>query len=325
MLSKTRVSQLSLYGQEVLKIVTAEEIQQTILKSLTKTQSGDKDKKEADQNQKPVESRSKQPKTKLAALSNERYQPPKWLANWLESELQPKNVKEAVVPRTRTPATAQLLENVYARVTTSYRSSSSRRRGNEGGDSQPAVASVTNLFTADPAGSTAAAAVAATDVSSTALVRSESAPADPLISELSKFPKLVPFAAVTEFVRSTINSVSHEIAHFDCARDLCLVCGTAGTSEASELIFCCDCGEGYHSYCVFPPNTDTGRIERAINREWRCMNCSRCDECVCDSSQGTEARTDEYIYCDNCDKAFHLSCITPKLSVIPEFSWYCKV
>jgi hypothetical protein len=302
-------------------MVTAEEIQQTILKSLSKPQIGDKEKKEPEQ--KLAENKSKQPKTKLAALANERYQPPKWLASWLESELQPKIAKEMPAARNTKPSAVQLQENVYARVATSYRSSSSRRRGD---DPPQTATNVSSLFVSDggPAASATSSAAEATALT-TMTSRVESNNVDPMIMELSKFPKLVPFAAVTEFVRSTINSVSHEIAHFDCARDVCLVCGSGGASEASKLIFCCDCGEAYHSYCVFPANNESGRIERVIDREWRCMNCSRCDECFSDCAQGSESRADEYIYCDSCDKAFHLSCITPKLHVIPEFSWYCKV
>jgi hypothetical protein len=311
---------LSLYGQEVLKIVTAEEIQQTISKSLSKPQIGDKEKKESDQ--KAAENKSKQPKTKLAALANERYQPPKWLASWLESELQPKQVKETSTVRTNKSSAVQSQGNVYAKVVTSYRTTSSRRRGE---DSPQTTASVGSLFVQEGGPTASVPSVAVAETSALTASRAETNSVDPLIAELSKFPKLVPFAAVTEFVRSTITSVSHEIAHFDCARDVCLVCGSGGASEVSKLIFCCDCGEGYHSYCVFPANAESGRIERIIDGEWRCMNCSRCDECFSDWTQGSESRADEYIYCDHCDKAFHLSCITPKLHVIPEFSWYCKV
>eukprot|EP01048_Picozoa_sp_COSAG05_P032117 COSAG05_NODE_12122_length_482_cov_1.462141_1_plen_58_part_01 len=33
---------------------------------------------------------------------------------------------------------------------------------------------------------------------------------------------------------------------------------------------------------------------------------------------------DKLVVCDVCDRGFHISCLTPALSVVPEGSWLCS-
>ena len=58
-------------------------------------------------------------------------------------------------------------------------------------------------------------------------------------------------------------------------QDVCFLCGSAGSSDC--LLFCCDCGEAYHSFCAEAPISNM-KSEYQIN-SWRCMNCKVCVLC----------------------------------------------
>lgn len=50
---------------------------------------------------------------------------------------------------------------------------------------------------------------------------------------------------------------------------------------------------------------------------WLCNECKICTVC-----QRTTAEY-ELLICDCCDRSFHLGCLTPKRTEIPEGKWYC--
>lgn len=81
-------------------------------------------------------------------------------------------------------------------------------------------------------------------------------------------PALSPLPEPTSFSHCSAAILSAEESFFSCFQDQCLVCGSAGLSEL--LIFCIDCSEAFHSFCVdisFPALSPLQRMT------WRCSNC----------------------------------------------------
>lgn len=53
---------------------------------------------------------------------------------------------------------------------------------------------------------------------------------------------------------------------------------------------------------------------------WRCTNCKICEFC----GAAKEEDGNCLVYCESCDRAFHMFCVVPKLKEIPIGHWYCK-
>ena len=109
-----------------------------------------------------------------------------------------------------------------------------------------------------------------------------------------------------------------EEAFYSCFRDQCLYCGSAGTSEM--FIYCIDCGEAFHSFCVDIPLVTMSKRDRL---HWRCVNCKICEICLIANNESMTVDDSQLIYCETCDKAFHLGCLTPVLSEVPGTTWIC--
>ena len=107
-------------------------------------------------------------------------------------------------------------------------------------------------------------------------------------------------------------------------RDLCLICGSSESTilpgddrRAGAFVFCCDCGEAYHGACAAcPPNLPNWALAT-----WRCPNCKLCEAC----GQCEENDEASLVYCDGCDKAYHLHCLDPPLTVPPPGKFFCDL
>ena len=86
--------------------------------------------------------------------------------------------------------------------------------------------------------------------------------------------------------------------------------------KAEELISCHDCGNSGHPSCLkySPP-----LVERLKAEPWLCLECKRCVHC----DKG--AATDDLLFCDACDKGFHMECLDPPLESLPKGRWICPV
>ncbi|KAL3664341.1 hypothetical protein V7S43_010665 [Phytophthora oleae] len=132
-------------------------------------------------------------------------------------------------------------------------------------------------------------------------------------------------------------------AHAYSWLDMCAVCGSAGLQ--SEFIFCVDCGEGFHSFCI--PGMSAARLEEndQLRAYWRCLNCKMCEICgqpgtVCgaESSSGRVPATagnvdvnnpnhvenasgaelsngESLLLCEHCDRGYHGSCLVPAIKL----------
>ncbi|KAI8481306.1 Zinc finger protein ubi-d4 [Branchiostoma belcheri] len=83
-----------------------------------------------------------------------------------------------------------------------------------------------------------------------------------------------------------------------------------------ELISCSDCGRSGHPTCLqFTPHM----TESVKKYRWQCIECKSCHLC------GTSENDDQLLFCDDCDRGYHMYCLSPPLSAPPEGSWICKL
>ncbi|CAH2321675.1 histone acetyltransferase KAT6B isoform X1 [Pelobates cultripes] len=102
---------------------------------------------------------------------------------------------------------------------------------------------------------------------------------------------------------------------------ICSFC--LGTKESNrekkpeELISCADCGSSGHPSCLkFCPEL-TSNVKAL---RWQCIECKTCSAC---RIQGRNA--DNMLFCDSCDRGFHMECCDPPLSRMPKGMWICHV
>ncbi|XP_067134973.1 zinc finger protein ubi-d4 isoform X3 [Centruroides vittatus] len=88
------------------------------------------------------------------------------------------------------------------------------------------------------------------------------------------------------------------------------------TRQAEELVSCADCGRSAHPTCLqFTPNM-TNSVKKY---RWQCIECKSCGLC------GTSDNDDQLLFCDDCDRGYHMYCLNPPLSEPPEGSWSCHL
>ncbi|XP_059156540.1 zinc finger protein ubi-d4-like isoform X2 [Physella acuta] len=88
------------------------------------------------------------------------------------------------------------------------------------------------------------------------------------------------------------------------------------TKVAEELVSCSDCGRSGHPSCLqFTDNM----IISVKKYPWQCIECKSCGLC------GTSDNDDQLLFCDDCDRGYHMYCLNPPLSEPPEGSWSCHL
>ncbi|GFR66277.1 zinc finger protein neuro-d4 [Elysia marginata] len=88
------------------------------------------------------------------------------------------------------------------------------------------------------------------------------------------------------------------------------------TKVAEELVSCSDCGRSGHPTCLqFTENM----IISVKKYPWQCIECKSCGLC------GTSDNDDQLLFCDDCDRGYHMYCLKPPLSEPPEGSWSCHL
>uniref|UniRef100_A0A8W7PP38 PHD-type domain-containing protein n=1 Tax=Anopheles coluzzii TaxID=1518534 RepID=A0A8W7PP38_ANOCL len=88
------------------------------------------------------------------------------------------------------------------------------------------------------------------------------------------------------------------------------------TFEPEELVSCSDCGRSGHPSCLqFTANM----IISVRKYRWQCIECKYCTIC------GTSDNDDQLLFCDDCDRGYHMYCLSPPLVSPPEGSWSCKL
>ncbi|XP_070608133.1 histone acetyltransferase KAT6B isoform X2 [Erythrolamprus reginae] len=102
---------------------------------------------------------------------------------------------------------------------------------------------------------------------------------------------------------------------------ICSFC--LGTKESNrekkpeELLSCADCGSSGHPSCLKFCLELTTNVKAL---RWQCIECKTCSSC---RIQGKNA--DNMLFCDSCDRGFHMECCDPPLSRMPKGMWVCQV
>jgi hypothetical protein len=118
--------------------------------------------------------------------------------------------------------------------------------------------------------------------------------------------------------------MSSELAMFMCCIETCAVCGSPG--NVNYMLFCVDCGECFHGYCVDAPwsamcksarNLTEKEIASPLDR-WRCANC--CAYCArCQKKSRSDAPV---LHCKLCENAYHWKCVSLSMSISVD-DWVC--
>ncbi|XP_076021526.1 zinc finger protein DPF3 isoform X3 [Genypterus blacodes] len=88
------------------------------------------------------------------------------------------------------------------------------------------------------------------------------------------------------------------------------------TGQAEELVSCSDCGRSGHPTCL----QFTDNMMQAVRTyQWQCIECKSCSLC------GTSENDDQLLFCDDCDRGYHMYCLKPPMTQPPEGSWSCHV
>ncbi|XP_070070041.1 uncharacterized protein d4 isoform X2 [Drosophila takahashii] len=88
------------------------------------------------------------------------------------------------------------------------------------------------------------------------------------------------------------------------------------TNMPEELVSCSDCGRSGHPSCL----QFTANMIISVKRyRWQCIECKYCSIC------GTSDNDDQLLFCDDCDRGYHMYCLSPPLITPPEGSWSCKL
>uniref|UniRef100_A0A3P8YLI1 D4, zinc and double PHD fingers family 2 n=1 Tax=Esox lucius TaxID=8010 RepID=A0A3P8YLI1_ESOLU len=88
------------------------------------------------------------------------------------------------------------------------------------------------------------------------------------------------------------------------------------TGLSEELQSCSDCGRSGHPSCLqFTPVM----MAAVKTYRWQCIECKCCNHC------GTSENDDQLLFCDDCDRGYHMYCLNPPMAEPPEGSWSCHL
>ncbi|XP_072573640.1 zinc finger protein ubi-d4-like isoform X4 [Paramormyrops kingsleyae] len=88
------------------------------------------------------------------------------------------------------------------------------------------------------------------------------------------------------------------------------------TGQSEGLVSCSDCGRSGHPSCLqFTPVM----MAAVKTYRWQCIECKCCNVC------GTSENDDQLLFCDDCDRGYHMYCLRPPMSEPPEGSWSCHL
>ncbi|EDO39741.1 predicted protein, partial [Nematostella vectensis] len=78
--------------------------------------------------------------------------------------------------------------------------------------------------------------------------------------------------------------------------------------DYEELISCADCGNSGHPSCLKYSPALTARVQ---SEPWQCIECKTCSVCR------DAGDADNLLFCDMCDRGFHMECLDPPMSEMP--------
>lgn len=112
-------------------------------------------------------------------------------------------------------------------------------------------------------------------------------------------------------------SPEREIPACDQVCDFCLQSAAANRKgEPEALLICRDCGNKAHPSCMNYTPELVLRITSDASA-WQCIDCKACIICNDSGDPGS------LLFCDACDKGYHMQCHVPPLETMPIGKWVC--
>lgn len=90
------------------------------------------------------------------------------------------------------------------------------------------------------------------------------------------------------------------------------LCNRSGVYEA--LLICKDCTAKAHPSCMLYSEELSLRARKGL---WQCIDCKTC--CICQDASDP----DLLLFCDGCDKGYHMNCHIPPVENKPLGKWVC--
>ncbi|KAH6589047.1 hypothetical protein BASA61_005751 [Batrachochytrium salamandrivorans] len=118
------------------------------------------------------------------------------------------------------------------------------------------------------------------------------------------------------------NSRSRTQSATETSTSVCCHCFNQISPIASDtipqdlLLDCTQCSTKHHPRCI--DFEDKVLVTKVMTYDWRCSNCKLCTIC---NNAGDD---DKLLFCDTCDRGYHMYCVNPPLEVLPEGSWLCS-
>ncbi|CDS00973.1 hypothetical protein [Sporisorium scitamineum] len=140
--------------------------------------------------------------------------------------------------------------------------------------------------------------------------------AEPSASSPAKKRKLEPtFAVKKRPANASTSAIQRAAPHDLCA--FCLQTADRPKGDTPKLLISCyECGSSGHPSCLRWGRNPT-KIRKALSYDWRCIECKKCEIC---RDKGDDA---QLMFCDRCDRGWHLYCLSPPLSKPPKGQWHC--
>ncbi|XP_078471539.1 uncharacterized protein LOC144733488 [Lampetra planeri] len=88
------------------------------------------------------------------------------------------------------------------------------------------------------------------------------------------------------------------------------------TGQPEELVSCSDCGRPAHPSCL---EYTSNMITAIKTYRWQCIECKRCNIC------GADENDDQLLFCNDCDRVYHMYCFSPAMSEYPGKGWSCHL
>lgn len=88
-------------------------------------------------------------------------------------------------------------------------------------------------------------------------------------------------------------------------------------NKNDKFITCSECSKQFHPTSCLGFNAAI--MESIKKYKWLCIECKRCTVC------GNSENDDKLLFCDDCDRGYHVYCLTPPLTEAPEGDWRCDL
>lgn len=145
-------------------------------------------------------------------------------------------------------------------------------------------------------------------------VKTEEEP-EPAVEETPVVPKIEPVQVTTQ-AEPVLQPDGKKKPSLFC--DFCLGDNLKNKKSGGpeEMISCVDCGRSAHPTCLQFEGSLAANVK---SYNWQCLECKSCSIC------GTSDHDDQLLFCDECDRGFHMYCLTPRIEKPPEGRWECHL